>query len=593
MSFSFFMSFLGLATHKLAAIRGLLAISVFVTTLLLFYFPSSFEKFDALISDSLSRLQISDDTPDLITIIDIDDTSLQTIHSWPWPRSLLADLLISLQSEHSPRVILLDVLLPEAKGGDEDRYLESVIGQSPVCLSQAFDLVEQPNVRELGQLSLGRADLESAWPAFGFVANYPSLANQARCVGHITPLVDGDGIIRHIPFSIGFDQQAWLSLADSALVFSGLLDRSFRDDAKLPIAYRTAPEAWRVIPAHAVLFETLTPGMLDGHFVLIGSSALGLSDRVSTPIHPWLPGYVVHAEQLAYRLYPPSDFLVFKPSAWLFAILTIALVFGLVMRFNVLFAMVVSILFLAVWFGLVGRVWYQFSDIYPSLPLIATGLSFMLLLPFEWLVASRQAKKVTAVFKDYVTPEVVDQLVKNSSDYVTPKARIVTVLFADIEGFTQLAKHCSTSELANLTQSVLSIMSEAVYANRGTLDKYLGDAVMAFWNAPLESPNHAQLAFDAAVLIQQKMAEFNANRSGKPIGVRIGIHTGEAMVGDLGTRYRHAYTAIGDSVNIAHRLQTHARSFNTSILLSEQTFRLLAKPSGWPFEKVDTESVRF
>lgn len=573
-------------------VRFGLAAALLLATVLLHQFPSSFVKLDALVSDFMSRQQVVYDTPDLITIVDVDDASLQTIHSWPWPRSLLAQLLEVVAEEHDAAAVLLDVLLPEDKPGSGDEALAAAVAKGRVCLSQAFDLVAQPKPRQLGLLNLGSVPAEGAFEAVGFVANFAGLASVAQCVGHITPLVDGDGLVRHMPLQIAYGDQAWWSLAHSALLGSGVDWRGSQTGGKLKIPFRTAPEAWRVISARDVLLGEVAPGSLDGHYVLIGASALGLSDRISTPIHPWLPGYVVHAEQLAFGLYPPDAGLGFKPSALWFALFGVGLVFWLVVRFHPWILVLGLLGYSALWLFLVDRVWYVYADLWVSLPLLAMGLSLLVLLPFEWWVARRLAGNITRVFKDYVTPDIVDELVAQSGDYVSPRVQVVTVMFADIEGFTRLAKRYSTEELAGLTQALLTMMSEAVLAQRGTVDKYLGDAVMAFWNAPIEVADHAQRALEAAREIQLKLAEFNQQRGGEPIGVRIGIHSGEAMVGDLGTRFRHAYTAIGDSVNIAHRLQAAARNFDRWIVVSDASYDLLADQAGEDFVVVKPGDLR-
>jgi adenylate cyclase len=170
-------------------------------------------------------------------------------------------------------------------------------------------------------------------------------------------------------------------------------------------------------------------------------------------------------------------------------------------------------------------------------------------------------------------------LIDSQKEVLEPSVRQITVLFADIEGFTKLSTQISTQELAKITRQVLNILTNEVHAFEGTLDKYIGDAAMAIWNAPLDQRNHAELAVKSAISMVKKLEKYNLENPNQPtIQVRIGIHSGDAMVGDLGTKLRHTYTAIGDSVNIAHRLHEKSKDYGSFILISKDVFSQLENP---------------
>jgi adenylate cyclase len=227
----------------------------------------------------------------------------------------------------------------------------------------------------------------------------------------------------------------------------------------------------------------------------------------------------------------------------------------------------------------IGSAWllYHFTG---ELVTLATGLLliFMLFMGqsiMEWSLVKKQSYRIYQVFKDYLPDTVLSQLVINpKANLLVPQQKEVTVLFADLVDFTRMTENMSTAEAAGLTRHVLSLLTEAIHRANGTLDKYMGDAVMAFWNAPLTQANHRLLAIESALYMRNAIDELNNHRikEGKtPLALHVGINTGEALVGDLGTEWRHAYTVLGDAVNVAQRLMMLASSLETDIVLGQAT----------------------
>jgi adenylate cyclase len=189
------------------------------------------------------------------------------------------------------------------------------------------------------------------------------------------------------------------------------------------------------------------------------------------------------------------------------------------------------------------------------------------------LIEDRERRKVRSAFQHYLSPEVIELLLENPA-LLEPRRTEITVLFSDIRGFTTISERLDPQELARLMNGYLTDMTQILFQHRGTLDKYIGDAVMAFWGAPSEEPRHAELACRAALDMQQRLAELRAQwlAEGKPpVAIGVGINTGAAAVGNMGSELRYGYTAIGDTVNLASRLEALNREFGTAILISEAT----------------------
>jgi len=539
-------------------------------SLLIMQQPQWLKHFDQPVLDAFTRWQLTQRIPDDIVIVDIDDQSLQRIAPWPWPRDVIGKLLQTIE-QAQPLGIGLDIVFPEPRDAQADQALAHQVQNSTVriCIAQAFDLHgSQP--RHIGALATG-------WPvspgaaaiaASGYVGNYPQLAKAARCAGHITPWLDADGLLRRLPGWIRFNQQIWPFLSAAMLGRTSTVQATF-----VTVPYRIHPQNWLALPAWRLLLGQADPAMLKGRWVLIGSSALGLGDKVATPIHPWMPGVVVHAELLDGLLRPlPSPSISPLWFVWVSLTLLVVGMTVLIVRKRLYAALVVALVIAVGWMGSAYLLWHSRIYFPVTVPWMASGLMILTLLPWAWWRLYQQQRHIRRLFEGYVSPEVVSQLLQAPQDTLAPQKKQITVLFADITGFTQLSKQLSTEKLAEITRQVLTILTEQVHRHQGTVDKYIGDAVMAFWNAPVEQPDHACRAMRCALSMQRALAEWNArNPDQSPVRIHIAVHTGEAMVGDLGTHYRHTYTAIGDTVNRAARLLEQANDVAGQIVFSKQS----------------------
>lgn len=316
---------------------------------------------------------------------------------------------------------------------------------------------------------------------------------------------------------------------------------------------------------------------LAGKAVIIGSSAVGLNDRVATPLLPIAPGMLLHAQMFA-------DLIKDKPeSAGLIdefyltlVIITTAILALIIASFSIRLAIIWWLFFSVTHVIFTWIIYVHFGELVS----VAGGLLFIFVLfitqsILEWSLVKKQSHLIYQLFKDYLPETVLTQVAKNpDASLLAPQQKEVTILFADLVGFTRMTESMSTAEAAALTREVLSILTESIHLTDGTVDKYMGDAVMAFWNAPLNQPEHRNLAIKAALLMRSSISTLNKRRAEelKPLlEIHVGINTGEVLVGDLGTEWRHAYTVLGDAVNVAQRLMIVAHDLETDIVIGRAT----------------------
>jgi adenylate cyclase len=318
------------------------------------------------------------------------------------------------------------------------------------------------------------------------------------------------------------------------------------------------------------------PGTFKDKIVLIGASATGIGDLRATPFGSIdFPGVEIHANLIDNIL--NQQFLVRRgPQAladlgfillfgiplglWLAVTQPRWMVFGLGLL--VPFAVIVYWAFLHGW-------WLNF--IVPAVFTLVPNVSLVAL--YRVLIEEREKRKVRGAFQQYVSPEVIRRLL-NDPERVKPRKTEVTVLFSDIRDFTTISESLDAQELADLLNSYLTEMTRIIFRHQGTLDKYIGDAVMAIWGAPFDEPDHAQRSCLSAVDMISRLSELQAQwrEQGKPVlEIGIGINTGSASVGNMGSSLRHGYTAIGDAVNLASRLEGLNKEYGTHILVSDST----------------------
>jgi adenylate cyclase len=493
---------------------------------------------------------------------------------------------------------------------DYDRVLADTLRGRAVVLGYYFSQQEAgasvgmlpPPVLPAGTFA-GRNVGITRWTGYG--ANLPQLQQAAASAGHFVPMIDFDGVTRRIPLiaeHAGAYYEA-LSLAvvrtllggaplKPGLVDSGGADygglewldiETARGTLRIPVdeaaaalvPFRGEQGSFRYLSAVDVLHKRLPVEALAGRIVLIGTSAPGLLDLRSTPVGSTFPGVEVHANMIAGIL---DGGVKEKPRYMIGA--EVAMLFAV----GVLLAMLLPVLSPVRGILLAGAVLGCFVAVNMALwaaglvmPMASTlwliAILFTINAAWGFLVEARTKRQFTELFGQYVPPELVEEMAKEPESYTMEgRNEQLTVLFSDVVGFTSLSEGMDPKALAALMNEYLSAMTEVIRQERGTLDKYIGDAIMAFWGAPVSDPQHARHAVVAALRMRAALAALadDFRRRGWPeLDIGIGINTGTMTVGDMGSRVRKAYTVMGDPVNLASRLEGLTRVYGVGIIVSE------------------------
>jgi adenylate cyclase len=538
--------------------------------------PATVRSGDEWLRDRYIALRATTTPESRILVVDIDEGSLAK-YPWPWPRTRLADLIETLLAGGA-RGVALDILQEKPADADGDARMAMLAQHGPVVLAQLFDFAQQPRQLQGGQLVGGVAGAAAGLAAHGYLANHAGLARAAH-TGNIGVVPDADGTLRWVPMYATFDGKNYPTLARALFDCCAGGPPLALGPGPLRVPYRRDWSAYSGVSAIDVLEQNLAPNEVAGKLVLIGSSALSIGDRLATPLGASTAGLLVHAavldtllERQAGRAPAPW------PGRWL-ALLCCGATVMLVSYTLARRSAAVNVLLLAacsaLWLALAYAIAPHDDRFSPAGPLLSNLFLLAVAVPFHWQLAQQKSRQLLGTLRQYVAKEVVDELLRSDlKDPLRPKQLQVTTLIADMEGYTTQVESLPVEEAAKLTTDFLDCLTRPVLEKHGTLDKYTGDGLVAFWGAPLPIADHADLALDAARMIVREVRAMSALRvsQGKaPLRVRIGIESGLAMAGDYGTSFRSIYTAVGDSVNTASRLEQAARDFPHDVIIGAGT----------------------
>jgi len=560
--------------------QPLLAVTAILLAIALEFLPGSGMFGEEWLRDHYIRLQTTSAPDPRILVVDIDEASLAELGPWPWPRARIADLIEVLLSRYSAHGVALDIVLPKA--GDEagDARLAALSSHGPVVLAQAFDYsTQRPEPLRIGVPGGATERRGPALAATGYIANHAGLAPAAH-IGNIGFVPDPDGALRRLPLLTEFEGRLFpalsLALADCC---AGQPVPLPADTAAARVSYQRDWNAYTVVSAADVLAERIDPVGASGRLALIGASSLSLGDRVTTPHAANRPGLGVQAAMLS-TLLDRRDGLA--PTPWPGRAIAIGFVVVLTLMIawtfprlsaarNATLLMSAAVL----WLVLGYLVSLHDADFSPTAPLAAILFLLVVAVPYQWQQTQHRSRHLLDTLRQYVAPAVVEELLRSDlDDPLAPRQLDVTTLIADMEGYTAQVEALPVEAAAKLTSDFLECLTAPVFATGGTLDKYTGDGLVAFWGAPLPNPQHADLALDAARAIVSAVQQLSTTRTAQgfpPIRVRIGIDSGPAMAGDFGTTFRSIYTAVGDSVNTASRLEQAARDFQHCVIVGDGT----------------------
>jgi len=514
---------------------------------------------------------------------------------------------------------------------DYDARLAQTIKGRPVVLGYYFTSVKDasktgvipPPVLPAGTFA-GRPIQFTTWAGYG--GNLPGIQSAAAGAGHFNSFTDEDGIVRRVPMLAEFDRAYYepLSLALYRMLlhfpevepgypppqpfnryYTGLewLEVGKRQipvdkNATALIPYRGYQHSFPYISLADVYMDRVKPDELRGRIALVGSSAPGLVDLRATPVGRAYPGVEIHANLIAGML---DGNIKGRPAYVLGFEVTLLVIGGLLLAFLLPFlsplrATLTTAATLAVYAGLniVAWMWHKaLLDVPLASSLLVVLAMFALNMSYGYFVESRSKRQFTELFGQYVPPELVDQMARDPGRYTMEgKSEVLTVLFSDIRGFTSIAEGLNPRELSQLLNEYLTAMSNVIGEHRGTLDKYIGDAIMAFWGAPVAEPDHPTRAVTAAMAMQAQLGPLNTTfqaRGWPQLAIGVGINTGPMSVGDMGSKLRKAYTVLGDAVNLASRLEGLTKRYGTGIIVGEATRKAV---NGIVFRELDRVRVK-
>ncbi len=621
--------------------------------------PQFLEIMDMKVYDQLLRRTYTNKTTGIPVIVDLDEKSLAEFGQWPWPRFRVAllmakiagagakgvgmDILFSEPDRTSPARIQKDVKqdlqvdltfsgLPPGLD-DFDVLFGNVLKSGPYALgfyltfgdeaaSSKECLVKPMQMTEIKKPGSPRPD-QALLQATGAICPLPVLAANSPSSGYINSVPDADGILRRVPLVIMWNGKYYPSLALATLLKGMGQDRAalrmdrggvesirlgertipLDPNGNMYVKYRGPRNAFTYISAADVLHDKVGEEVLKNKIVFIGTSAAGLLDIRSTPLDSVYPGVETHANIVDNIL--ANDFLTRPIEAQFWEGIATALC-GLALACLMAWARAVWALIpvVAMGFGLwEGALWFMADKhmvVSPLYPFIAIGLNFAVLTLVKFWREEGQKKFLHATFASYLSPELIKDMVESKTmPELGGEARIITAYFTDIQAFSTFSEILSAHQLVELLNEYLSAMTDILMEEKGTLDKYEGDAIVAFYGAPIELPDNAFRACRAALAMQAKLIELREkwkvetvlpgsperNLKGLPperwvpgskwpiivhdMRMRIGINTGEIVVGNMGSHMRMNYTMMGDAVNLSARLEAGSKQYGVFIMASE------------------------
>ncbi|MCW5589002.1 MAG: adenylate/guanylate cyclase domain-containing protein [Legionellales bacterium] len=609
-------------------------------------------RLDYLMYDLRVRLTLpSSPAPTPIAIIDIDEKSLSREGRWPWPRHKIAQLIENLR-DYGAIVIAFDIIFSEEERNvtetilnsnqitdqelqnslknvsqhfDHDKRLSDVIAKnndivlgfifhhdkkfSQGQLPESFFIIEKFNPNQLMLISFP-----------GYTSNIATLQQQTLFHGFLTTARDTDGVIRRTPLVIRYENKLYPALGLSAAKAYLLSDEIIPNFIKLDdyIGLESIALGKQIIPtdihgqvivpyqgkqgrypyysASDVLEKKLKPQALENTLVFIGTTSLGLGDLHTTPVDPVYPGVEIHANIANGILqqqfpYEPS----WNKGAELLTIITLGLILTFLLPFlGPLTLSLVALFSVALVIG--GDLWLwnvKHWLLSTSIPLLMIVTLASLNMLYGFLFANRKSRTLREAFGQYVPPDHVKRISENPSAYgFEGESRELTVLFADIRNFTTISENLAAAQLRQLLNKYFTPMTEIIFNCGGTIDKYVGDMIMAFWGAPVEDLDHRQHACQAALAMIEKSNELKPEFRALNLpefNIGIGINTGIMNVGDMGSEFRRSYTVLGDAVNLGSRIEGTTKYYGVKIAVGAETRK---KSPDYVFRKLDRVLVK-
>lgn len=621
--------------HLVASLIGTCFV-LLASTIIFFQPPSFISWIDALenwVYDfGIRKYHKKFDASTPIAIVDIDDASLEEIGRWPWSRKDIATLVEKLH-KLGATVLAFDILFSEPEKNIAEEVLKATssthlpsaeeikstfdydtllaqklqLGESVLAIAFSKD----PNLKSAGVLpppllTLSEEEAnELDIPIMkSYLSNIEILQKAAKHGAFINATPDEDGVLRYSPLLMRYGRDIYPSLAIKATslyllgqeaklqitqyknkkVLEGIqLDHTYIPTdplGRVLIPFRGPAYTFPYISAKDVLKDKVKKEQIATKIIFIGSSATATGDLKAAAISPLFFGVEVHATIAAGIL---DHYLPYKPLSGKGATLLLTIILGLICAFTMPRLGAIStatmaatcVFFLLVLNQLLLRNYGLLLSIFP--PIITVVVLYLFDAMFGYVMETRKKEELKLVFGQYVPPSYIDRMMeKGESLSLQGETKELSVLFADIQNFTAISEPLSANELKTFLNEVFTSMTQIIFDHQGTIDKYVGDMIMAFWGAPIDNPQHAKNAVTTALKMQKELATQsypNLKESSK-IHIRIGINTGIMNVGDMGSKFRRAYTVLGDAVNFASRLESICKYYHIYILVGEKTWEM-------------------
>ncbi len=549
-----------------------------------------------------------------VAIIAIDEKSLSEFGRWPWSRVVIARLVESLK-DYGVKVVGFDIVFSEAEGTADKALARAIARADNVTLGYFFHTTK----RDIGHLS--REDIDrgkalignSQYPfvqivappredvfyrAYAAVPSRDIIAQEAVTSGYFNAFPDADGVIRHAPLVVKFDDNYYfpLSLAILLQYFDNppiklklseigveeISIENFRipvdESGRLLINYLGPARTFPHYSASDVIHRRIPAEQLRGRMAIVGATATGIYDLRITPFSNVYPGVEIHANVIANVLH--RNFL--EHSSWTSFLDVLAIIFfgvligAIVPRTKAVPGLLITLLviagFLVFNFLVFSRARLWLNLVYP---LLTMATVYLLINIYRYVTEEKEKKKIKNAFQYYLTPAVINEILSDPSKLkLGGEKKDLTVMFSDIRGFTTLSEQLPPEALVTLLNEYLTAMTNIVFKYDGLLDKYIGDAIMAIFGAPIDQPDHALRAGHTALEMLEELHGLQdkwrtENRPAIDIG--IGINSGDMVVGNMGSEMRFDYTVMGDNVNLASRLEGLNKEYGTHIIVSEYT----------------------
>jgi adenylate cyclase len=591
--------------------------------------------FDKKIVDTFFNIRGKEDVSGDVVIVDLDEKSLSELGQWPWQRVKVATILQNL-TEAGAGVIGMDIVFAEKDNSspknvanflsqigveigvdtslqhlDYDAVLADMVASTPTILGHVFEMEEGKREAEDIFINIPATYIEASHAREMMIQpksalmNIPILQDSAYSSGFFNIQPDPDGITRRAPVvmkymddiypSLSFEMyRAFTQKTKIEILYNevGIAGVSIGDNrvptdrfGRLFVNYKGPGRTFKYISASDIYFGTFDPKDVEGKFILVGTSATGLLDVRATPFDSIMPGVEVHAniiESLLYKDYITT--LSWAEEADIYMIIGLGLLAGIVLSFTgPLLTFIVAIILAS---GSFGFSYYLFAHkglllntIFPLLTVMSVTFASIII---SYFLEQRQKEMIKGKFASKVSKAVMEDIIKhNNTEVLEGKEKEVTIFFSDVRGFTSISEQMgSAKNLINFLNEYMDPMVDVILETNGTIDKFIGDAIMAYWNAPQDVPDHADAALGATITQLRMLVPLNAKleKEGKPlIDIGIGLNTGVATVGEMGSSGRSDYTVIGDPINLGSRLESLCKSYGARIIISEFTKAQLKK----------------